>query len=333
MCFKMKWVPIQKYLMCLAFLLLVGCSIEPTKMQAMYGATIPTPADIEYIDDWLAQSIESTEEEFLAIGILLAESNDLEVSSTELLERAMKLDVSNASLIVSLLTHCNRTQKLSGCDLEKLGEKLIELDSKNAFPHVLTSLVLDEQGDIAGALEELEQAVAKEVFDDYFIDRSEFLANKLTEIDYPSEYLLNHSFFWAGDNLAPVYQRIVELCEKHIFSNPNWKNACIQLGELMEDHGRTFVAVRVGLGIQRSMYSFNPTDERSLSAVQRRRAFTHRWRVLLSKQYSQLLDSGNDQYFQDQFDVDEIYAVNQAFQRESGMPDPDSFLNRHGHKP
>ena len=305
-------------------------STEFAVAQSSFADRIPisTESEIEFIETWLEKAVRSNNDTDLAAGILLAEAHDSQISSIDFLEQATNTDTTEISLIASLLTHCNTTPRLSSCNLDKLGNSLKELDPENAYPYVLTSLILSNNGDKSGALSELKQALSKNTFDDYVIPRAELLINKLNDIDYPKERLIEQAFLWGGDNFAIVYQGLLELCEGNTPTSLDWKSTCRQLGELMEDYGRTFIAVRIGLGIQRSLYSFDPADERLLNAVQRRRAFTHRWRVLLTQNYGQLLDAGHDEYFNDQIEVDEIYAINEAFQREAGTRDPDSFLNR-----
>ncbi|MDA1372932.1 MAG: hypothetical protein O2971_19560 [Proteobacteria bacterium] len=179
-------------------------------------------------------------------------------------------------------------------------------------------------------INKLEAASNKFVVDDYFLHRAEFLSETLREMGYREDKIYEHAFYYSGTDFVTMYQGLLVLCEKYVEVDNSWKNTCIRVGELMEDYGKTFIAVRTGLGLQRSMYSFSNSDKQLLEAVQRRRAFTHRWRVLTTEKLDQLISVSGDQYYLDHFEKDEIYAVNQAFQRLTGVPDPDPFLNRHG---
>lgn len=284
--------------------------------------------DIHVVDKWLNQAIESSDERIIASGILISELHELELSSDDFLAKAQKIDISNPSLILSLITNCDEGLPQSACNIPALLEKLKQIDTNNSVPYLLSALYLDGVGDSSGALSELEASSNSTSFDDYFLYRAEFLSEILRGIRYSEDNIYEHAFYYSGADLIYMYQGVLVLCEKHVETDESWKSACIDMGKIMEDYGRTFIAVRTGLGVQRSMYSFDTADQPLLEAVQRRRAFTHRWRVLRGEKLDQLLSISGDQYYLDQFERDEIYAINQAFQRLQGAPDPDSFLNR-----
>lgn len=286
--------------------------------------------EIAFVEQWLPRALESDSQENLAAGELMAEAHYLDIESNDILRVALDLDLDldNLSLLVSLATHCGEDSVLLSCDLAEVTQALAELDSDNAYPFLLASMYYESVGDTSAALMQLQSAGSKSRFDDYLIPRAEFLIRKLREIGYPEENLLERAFFYGGDNFASVYQGMLLHCEKYVESDLNWKNACIELGLLMENYGRTFVAVRFGQAMQRSMYSFDPADANLLNAVQRRRAFSHRWRVLFMQDYESLIGADKAQFYQDQIDRDELYAMNEAFQRLAGRRDPDSFLNR-----
>ena len=133
------------------------------------------------------------------------------------------------------------------------------------------------------------------------------------------------SLLYANGTLPKeLYQHSINTCEKQGAKDLDWRNACLELGRLMEDTGKTFISVRVGLGIQRDMLGFTEEDKAALQAVERRRAFTHRWRVLAAEKFEDVraLVNAPDEYYEDLFQHDEIYARNQAFERISGVPDP-----------
>lgn len=299
--------------------------VTPNKL---LGQSQFSESEIEIVGNWLNQSIQSLDEETLAISLLLAQAHDFGIPSSNFLSKAQKLNLSNTSLLVSLIVHCDSDPALSDCNTSDYLEKLKLFDSENAIPYVLSALYLDSQEDTSAALLELELASKKLIVDNYFIQRAEFLSDALRTMGYNEEKIYAHAFQYSGIDFLTIYQKLTVACEKYVEASNAWKRACIGIGETMEDYGRTFISVRTGIALQRSMYAFDSSDQHLLEAVQRRSAFTHRWRVLRAEHLEQLLSLSGDQYYIDHFEKDEIYAVNRAFQRLSGVPDPDPFLRR-----
>lgn len=284
--------------------------------------------ETEIITEWLQESINNVDESTLASSVLLTQSRDFGISAGDFLSAANNLDVSNISLLVSLILHCDSEPSISNCETSRQIEKLKLLDNENSMPLVLSALHLESQGYSERALSELELASGGVVHEDYFLPRAEFLSETLRSLDYSEDKIYEHAFQYSGIDFLGVYHSLTVTCEKYVRASKAWKNACIDIGKKMEDYGRTFISVRTGIAIQRSMYAFDSTDQHLLEAVQRRSAFTHRWRVLRAEHLDELLLISGDQYYIDHFEKDEVYAVNRAFVRLSGVPDPDPFLRR-----
>lgn len=144
---------------------------------------------------------------------------------------------------------------------------------------------------------------------------------KLREIGYPQNRLIFVSTLYSMDNMpAGLYQALINICNEQGLESQDWRGAGIGFGKLMEDFGNTFIAVRVGQVIQSYMYGFSESDALVMQSVDRRRAYTHRWRELAAERldFVRTPIDAPEIFYDDWLNHNEMYAMNQALGRLDG---------------
>ena len=278
-------------------------------------------AEIEFAEKWLPQALNSESIDDVMVGALIAESHDFSLNSYLFYARALELGLSRNDLLHGLVAHCSEARLTHNCDGLAIIAEFRALNPDNALTAAYAAFYHMENGDGAKALAELTAALNIKSFDDRQISRSFSVRIKLREIGYPQNRLIFMSTLYSMDNMpAGLYQALINICNEQGLESQDWRGAGIGFGKLMEDFGNTFIAVRVGQVIQSYMYGFSESDALVMQSVDRRRAYTHRWRELAAERldFVRTPIDAPEIFYDDWLNHNEMYAMNQALGRLDG---------------
>jgi hypothetical protein len=300
------------------FSLTIICLLLAIHPALSFSQSLFTQQEIDFAERWLPIAFESESIDDLAVGALMAEAHAFSVSSTEFYVRALNLGNSDIEIIHGVSARCGSPDLENQCADSDILMQFQRLEPDNALPHLYSALAKIERGERSSALADLSTAISKTLFDDRIIRRTFYIREKLIEIGYPSERISHISNVYSIDNLNfQFYAVLVNTCNEMGSDNTEWNDVCKKLGQLMEDAGNTFIALRVGQVILSNMLGFQANDLREKQSVDRRRAYTHRWRELASERLAHMKarNDAPDIFYQDWLERDEMYAMNRAMGR------------------
>ncbi|MFT7472897.1 MAG: hypothetical protein ACI8XU_002801 [Kiritimatiellia bacterium] len=286
-----------------------------------FSQSLFTQQEIEFVEQWLPLALESESMDDLVVGALMAQAHSFSASSAEFYIRALEVGNIDREIIHGIAARCASPDLKNECEELDILNQFQVLEPNNAIPFIYSALAKIENAELANALNDLVIATSKKTFDDRIIKRTFYIRKKLIEIGYPGERISHISNVYSIDNLnAQLYAALVNACNKMGRENTDWNEACKGLGELMEDAGNTYTALRVGQVILSNMLGFHDRDLIEQQSVDRRRAYTHRWRELASERLTSMKarNDAQDIFYEDWLERDEMYAMNQAMGRLDG---------------
>ena len=285
-----------------------------------------TEEETAFVESWIFEAHSSSSEEELVAGAIVSEAHSLPLENTDFYSKVLSIGAASEVALIGLLNNCHKDGLRQNCDIDSLVKDYQLFSPNNAVPLVYAAFYHIRSGNDREALDALKKAAMKQEFDSGRIKTILLLTNVLKKVGYPDERINAISGLYSGGSIpVELHQHLLRLCQDKSEGSLEWRDACFELGQLMEDTGKVFFSVRVGLALQKNMLSFSDEDSARLMAVERRRAYTHRWRALAAHTFEDVRSVTNapDEYYQDLFKYnDEIYARNQAFQRIDGRPDP-----------
>jgi len=301
--------------------LMANCLFLVVYPSLSFSQSIFTQQEIEFADQWLPIALESNSIDDLAVGALMAEAHASPDMATEFYIRALNLGDINLEIVHGVSARCGSLDFVILCEELNILTQFQELEPDNAVPLIYSALTNIEIGERNTALNDLTMANSKALFDDRIIRRTFYIREKLIEIGYPSNRITYISNVYALDNLNPqFYAGLFTTCNELGPIHADWKNVCKGLGRLMEDYGNTYIALRVGQVILSNMLGLEDDSLIEQQSVDRRRAYTHRWRELAAERLSfmRARSDAPDVFYEEWLARDEMYAMNQAMGRLDG---------------
>jgi len=297
------------------------CLLLAIQPALSFSQSLFTQQEIEFAEQWLPVALESESIEDLAVGALMAEAHSFSVSSAEFYIRALRVGGIDSEIVHGIAARCGSSDLEKECEEFDILNQFQQLEPNNAIPFIYTALSKIENGARSSALTDLSVASTKTLFDDRIIKRTFYVRKKLIEIGYPGERISHISNVYSIDNLNfQLYAVLVSTCREMGLENTAWNEVCKDLARLMEDAGNTFIALRVGQVVLSNMLGFQDSDLMEQQSVDRRRAYTHRWRELASERltFMKARSDASDIFYQDWLEQNEMYAMNQAMGRLDG---------------
>lgn len=311
---KMKWKISRIALTSFCVLLAIHPALSFSQSQF-------TQQEIAFAEQWLPRALKSDSIDDLAVGALMAEAHSFSTSSAEFYIRALEVGNIDREIIHGIAARCGSPELKQECEELGILNQFQALEPNNAIPFIYSALAKIENKERASALTDLSVAISKPSFDDRIIKRTFYIRKKLIEIGYPSERISHISNVYSIDNLnVQLYAALVNTCNELGTDTTDWNDACKGLGQLMEDSGNTYIALRVGQVILSNMLGVHDRDLIEQQSVDRRRAYTHRWRELASERLTSMKarNDAPDIFYEDWLERDEMYAMNQALGRLDG---------------
>lgn len=232
-------------------------------------------------DELLRVLSASADAEHLLVAALSSLHSDQERAMTLLSEAAAR-DPRHPLIAAQILTLCTEIDACSGARPE-MERNLIAADKGNAIAWVEVARSRLQRNDERGALAALREAAAAAAVEDYFtdyiylFDRGLAAASDLEPFDRMVA-AIGHS---AG-NITTAYL-VKRDCEQRAANLPEWRDACLRLGERFENDSFTILTQTVGIGLQIAMYELEGDGRAAERAVQRREEFAGRWKQLASR--------------------------------------------------
>lgn len=279
-------------------------------------------SDLATLNSFIDKALESDSINKHIVAGLISKTYDFSYSNEQLYDKALKLDSSNILLLEQMARYCHNEDGESFCKQEKYLKKLQSLDSDNALPFLLSSLYYSKQGEFNKALKLLKIGASKKRFDVYNWENIMLTRKELTRFKFPEDKVLVVAVKNAQvSNFASnVLAKAMNVCIEKSEDNHNWKNACINFGELMEIHSNMILSTFVGFAIQREVYKNQEQDSVKLENVLHRRDVFHQFRLRVIKHLSwtSLLGKENevpDLYWDELIHFGERVACQRALDR------------------
>ena len=232
-------------------------------------------------DELLRVLSASADAEHLLVAALSSLHSDQERAMTLLSEAAAR-DPRHPLIAAQILTLCT---EIDACSRARPGmeRNLIAADKGNAIAWVQVARSRLQRNDERGALAALREAAAAAVVEDYFtdyiylFDRGLAAASGLEPFDR-----MVAAIGWAAGNITTA-SLVYRDCEQRAANLPEWRDACLRLGERFEHDSLTILTQAVGIGLQIAMYELEGDGRAAESAVQRREEFAGQWKQLASR--------------------------------------------------
>lgn len=228
-------------------------------------------------DELLRVLSASTDPEHLLVAALSGWSND-EDRALSLLGEAAARDPRHPLIAAQILTLCTDVDSCIHARPE-LERNLIAADKGNVVAWAQVTLSRLQRNDERGALAALREAAAAAGLEDYFpdyimlFDRGLAAASDLEPFDRMVA-AVGH----AAANATTAYL-ITRDCERRA-PLPEWRDACLRLGERFEHDSRTIVAQAIGIRLQAYMYEVEGDTRAAESTQRRQEEFADRWTQL-----------------------------------------------------
>ncbi len=283
--------------------------------------SIFSPEEADFAGNWLASISDSSPAEDLILAAMVAEAHGDTGSSTRFYASALATDPGHINVLHGVAARCQESELIDQCEELAVLEQFQNREPDNALPLLYAALFYASVGNDSQALTELKDATNSDRFNDRIIQRTFSIREKLIQIGYPGDRISYIANVYSIDNLNfHLYAGLVNLCNEMGETNQEWNDACKDIGRLLEDYSTSYIALRVGQVILSNMLGFNEDDLSEQQSVDRRRAYTHRWRELASERlaFMKARTSAADIFYEDWLTRDEMYAMNRAMGRLDG---------------
>ena len=188
--------------------------------------------------------------------------------SFKLLSEAAELAPDNAYVSWSRLKFCAMYETECGEDSIEISRLAVANEPGNAAVWANVAHLDLSVGREVEALDALERAAAAPYLDTYIADEAMMFDRALAaSTDLPSRDRFEHGWVWAIsilDGTTSLGQR----CREFAASSIQWREACLRFHEQLSHHGKTYLAMMIGLAVQSKMheYSSNETGQRRIEA-------------------------------------------------------------------
>lgn len=237
--------------------------------------------NLTMLELFIDKALQSNSINKIIVAGLISKSYDLSYSNEQLYKKALKLNPNNILLLEQMIRHCHNNNGESFCKREKYVKKLLNLDSDNALPYLYASIYYDKQGQYNKALENLKIGASKNFFEAYLWKNFALTREELTTFKYPEDEILVVAIQTAqiGSFRYEILVKAINLCVDKSKDNNNWRNSCIDFGELMEVHSKMVLTAFIGFDIQKGVLKNQEQDLVNLENVNHRRDVYHQFRI------------------------------------------------------
>ena len=232
-------------------------------------------------DELLRVLSASTDAEHLLVAALSSLQSDQE-RAMALLSEAAARDPWHPLIAAQILTLCTEIDACSRARPE-MERNLIAADKGNAIAWVEVARSRLQRNEERGALAALREAAAAAAVEDYFtdyiylFDRGLAAASDLEPFDR-----MVAAIGYAAANITTA-SLVYRDCEQRAANLPEWRDACLRLGERFENDSFTILTQTIGIGLQIAMYELEGDGRAAERAAQRREEFAGQWKPLASR--------------------------------------------------
>ncbi len=191
---------------------------------------------------------ESSSAEHLHVAALLEEDP---VSRFELLDRALSLSPSDPLLVWSAVRICSEDVGATACPLRDWERLLVALDGQNSESWVRVAANRYAAKEADAALEAMRYAATAAESRAYWTETVELIERGLaagTDFGFPERAGMA---FGIGVAELPRYGDYFNMCKERSAENTEWAYVCLAYGELVENQGKSDMAVSIARSIQR----------------------------------------------------------------------------------
>ena len=182
--------------------------------------------------------------------VLAAVLDDDSTSRIGLVERAVWANPHDAFTLWNAVHICSEEREATGCPLRDWEGQLLRVDGQNSESWIRVAANRYELRDVDGALEALKTAAASAETRAYWTETIEMAERGLSvaaDLSFQERAMM--AFGIAASNL-PLFGDYVDMCRAQSAVDVEWAYACVSYGRTLENQGRTYNGVLIGLAIQ-----------------------------------------------------------------------------------
>ena len=235
--------------------------------------SLPTDADLENgWFKWLADASkplsQSSTGEHLHLAALLSQDPDERI---RLINRALASTPSDAFVAWSAVRLCTEHQATE-CPLDAWQRRLATLDGQNSLAWAQIAMNAYQFGRLAVAIDALRRGASSADASDRWVDTIQLSERGLaaaTNLHFSQR--ANVAFSIASTQI-PAYGHLVSMCRAAPTESLDLAYACLALGEQIEEHADTEIAIMIGLAVQLQVLEALGEQEQASKVEARRNA-------------------------------------------------------------
>jgi hypothetical protein len=209
----------------------------------------------------------SSSAEHLVVAALLQDDS---ASRIELLKRAVSAGPRDPLVIWTALKICSDPRASPDCPSREWGQQLIAVDGQNSESWMRVATIRYASGEVAAALEAMRFASAAAQSSAYYTETIEAIERALRavgDLDFPRRASIA---LGIQPGLAePGWRVLTDMCRDQSAVSPEWADACLRYGELVEQQGETELSVSIARSVQRLVLATVGESERAAAVEER----------------------------------------------------------------
>jgi len=203
--------------------------------------------------------------------ILAAFLDDDSASRIGIIDRAVSSNRHDAFTLWNAVHICTEEHEATGCPLRDWEQQLLRVDGQNSESWIRVAANRYESRDLDGALEALKRAAASAETRAYWTETIEMAERGLAAgADLSFQERATMAFNIASSNL-PLWGDYMDMCGAQSAIDVDWAYACLAYGRTLENQGRTFNGLLIGLAIQEASLEAL-SDRDGLARLEQRKA-------------------------------------------------------------